>query len=53
MAKSALRAGERASRDGALDEAERLYVEELMDTADALEGLRSFLEKRRPAWTHS
>jgi cyclohexa-1,5-dienecarbonyl-CoA hydratase len=53
VAKSALRAGERAYRDAALDEAERLYVEELMDTADALEGLQSFLEKRRPAWTHS
>ena len=29
---------------------ERVYLEELMKTPDALEGLRSFLEKRAPAW---
>jgi cyclohexa-1,5-dienecarbonyl-CoA hydratase len=30
----------------------RVYRNELMTTADADEGLRSFLEKRRPVWTH-
>ena len=28
----------------------RIYLEELMNTEDALEGLNSFLEKRRPVW---
>ena len=30
----------------------RVYRDELMTTADAEEGLRSFLEKRKPVWTH-
>ena len=30
----------------------RVYRDELMTTADAGEGLRSFLEKRKPAWSH-
>jgi cyclohexa-1,5-dienecarbonyl-CoA hydratase len=29
-----------------------LYVDELMRTEDAHEGLRAFLEKRKPQWTH-
>ena len=29
-----------------------LYMDELMETRDAHEGLRAFVEKRRPAWTH-
>lgn len=36
----------------ALQEAERIYAEELMRTADAHEGLQAFLEKRRPVWQH-
>lgn len=28
------------------------YMDELMETADAHEGLRAFLEKRPPAWRH-
>lgn len=35
---------------GKLDVVERLYIEELMDTRDALEGLTAFLEKRPPVW---
>jgi cyclohexa-1,5-dienecarbonyl-CoA hydratase len=31
-------------------EAERFYVERLMHTPDAIEGLRAFLEKREPQW---
>jgi enoyl-CoA hydratase/carnithine racemase len=34
-----------------LDALERLYLDELMQSADALEGLRAFLEKREPRWT--
>ena len=30
----------------------RTYRDELMTTADADEGLRSFLEKRKPVWSH-
>jgi cyclohexa-1,5-dienecarbonyl-CoA hydratase len=35
-----------------LAEVERLYLEGLMKTHDASEGLRAFLEKRRPHWEH-
>lgn len=33
-----------------LEEAERVYLSELMRTHDAPEGIRAFLEKRRPVW---
>ncbi len=33
-----------------LAEVERLYLEGLMSTRDAEEGLRAFLERRRPSW---
>jgi cyclohexa-1,5-dienecarbonyl-CoA hydratase len=36
--------------DGDLDALERLYLDELMATSDANEGLRAFLEKRPPSW---
>jgi cyclohexa-1,5-dienecarbonyl-CoA hydratase len=36
----------------ALNEAERLFLGELMSTTDAVEGLRAFLEKRPPHWSH-
>lgn len=32
--------------------ADKLYMEELMATADANEGLNAFLEKRKPEWRH-
>ncbi|HUH13686.1 MAG TPA: enoyl-CoA hydratase/isomerase family protein [Longimicrobiales bacterium] len=32
--------------------AEKLFLGELMKTADATEGLQAFLAKRAPAWTH-
>ena len=31
---------------------EALYLDELMNTTDAVEGLKAFLEKRRPVWDH-
>lgn len=35
-----------------LEVVERQYLEELMATADAVEGITAFLEKRTPRWTH-
>jgi cyclohexa-1,5-dienecarbonyl-CoA hydratase len=52
VAKRVLRAGETAAREVAFVTAERLYLDDLMGTADAIEGLTSFLEKRSPVWTH-
>jgi cyclohexa-1,5-dienecarbonyl-CoA hydratase len=54
---SSLRLAVRAVRQGFADrfradlaEVERLYMNELMSTADAQEGLQSFVEKRKPEW---
>ena len=38
----------RVNRD--LPALESLYLDELMDTYDAVEGLNAFLEKRDPNW---
>ncbi len=51
VTKRALRAGTRAL-DGAVEEVTRIYLDELMATEDAIEGLTSFLEKRVPEWRH-
>lgn len=48
-AKRALWLGTRAWT-GPLLEMERLYLEELMATEDAREGMQAFLEKRKPVW---
>jgi cyclohexa-1,5-dienecarbonyl-CoA hydratase len=40
------------SFDLALKKAEDLYLNELMKTEDANEGLQSFMEKRKPKWRH-
>ncbi len=37
--------------DKGLARAEKIYLEELMRTADAEEGIRAFMEKREPKWT--
>ncbi|MFQ5876352.1 MAG: cyclohexa-1,5-dienecarbonyl-CoA hydratase [Acidobacteriota bacterium] len=54
---SSLRLAVRAVRRGfeerfrhELAEVERLYLEDLMSTDDAVEGLRAFLDKRPPVW---
>lgn len=49
-AKRALRAGAGAPALGALETVERIYLDELMTTDDAAEGLNAFLEKRKPVW---
>lgn len=36
-----------------LDRLERMYVTELMDTHDAVEGIEAFLQKRPPEWRNS
>jgi cyclohexa-1,5-dienecarbonyl-CoA hydratase len=36
--------------DKGLARAEKIYLEELMKTADAAEGIRAFIEKREPKW---
>ena len=38
--------------DDALAEQENIYLNELMKTADANEGIKAFMEKRKPVWRH-
>jgi cyclohexa-1,5-dienecarbonyl-CoA hydratase len=52
-AAAAARAGLRAQVRTVLPEVERLYLEDLMRTHDAVEGINAFLEKRTPAWKDS
>jgi len=41
---------ERRDWEPTLREIERIYLDELMELEDAAEGLRAFLEKRKPRW---
>lgn len=55
LSAAALRLAKRALRlDGwrSLPVVEKLYLEELMITADAAEGVAAFIEKRAPVWRH-
>jgi cyclohexa-1,5-dienecarbonyl-CoA hydratase len=49
--KKAFRLAQSADFDDRLAAVERLYLEELMKTTDANEGLNAFVEKRKPAWS--
>ncbi len=49
--KRAFRLAQSADFDERLASVERLYLEELMKTSDANEGLAAFMEKRKPAWS--
>lgn len=51
IAKKASYAWDSMHFDKGLARAERIYLEELMQTADAQEGIRAFMEKREPLWT--
>jgi cyclohexa-1,5-dienecarbonyl-CoA hydratase len=53
FAKKAFRIAQSADFDERLAAVERLYVEELMKTDDAVEGLNAFIEKRKPQWRNS
>jgi cyclohexa-1,5-dienecarbonyl-CoA hydratase len=49
-AKKAFYAWDSIHLDKGLARAEKIYLEELMQTEDAKEGIRAWLEKRRPEW---
>ena len=51
LAKRALRGLGAGARHEALRQAGEVYLQELMETEDAVEGLRAFTEKRQPAWS--
>jgi cyclohexa-1,5-dienecarbonyl-CoA hydratase len=50
--KKAMRAAAGLPFNKALEDVETIYLKELMPTADANEGLNSFLQKRPPVWQH-
>jgi cyclohexa-1,5-dienecarbonyl-CoA hydratase len=51
VTKKALYAWDAMHFDKGLARAEKIYLEDLMKTADAQQGIRAFLEKREPNWT--
>jgi cyclohexa-1,5-dienecarbonyl-CoA hydratase len=50
MAKKAFYAWDAIHLDKGLARAEKIYVDELMATEDAREGIQAFIEKRQPVW---
>lgn len=50
MAKKAFYAWDAIHLDKGLARAEKIYVEELMASEDAKEGIQAFIEKRQPKW---
>jgi cyclohexa-1,5-dienecarbonyl-CoA hydratase len=50
--RKAIRRGAIGPMDDALRAVEEMYLNDLMRTEDASEGLESFLEKRPPVWRH-
>jgi cyclohexa-1,5-dienecarbonyl-CoA hydratase len=51
IAKKASYAWDSMHFDKGLARAERIYFDDLMKTEDAHEGIRAFMEKRKPKWT--
>ncbi len=50
LTKKALYAWDAMHFDKGLARAEKIYLDELMSTNDAAEGINAFLEKRKPVW---
>ena len=50
FAREAIDLGRGRSLDSALKDVETLYLNELMKTHDATEGVNAFMEKRKPEW---
>ena len=50
LAKKASYAWDSMHFDKGLARAEKIYLDELMKTVDAQEGIRAFMEKRQPKW---
>jgi cyclohexa-1,5-dienecarbonyl-CoA hydratase len=50
MTKRAVDAGLESPCAGAIEKAEQIYMDEMMKTDDASEGLKAFMEKRAPVW---
>jgi cyclohexa-1,5-dienecarbonyl-CoA hydratase len=51
-AKRAIDMGRGRSLDSVLSEVENMYLQELMKTHDAKEGISAFIEKRKPEWNN-
>jgi cyclohexa-1,5-dienecarbonyl-CoA hydratase len=52
FARQSLDLGRGRSIEDALSEQENIYLHELMKTQDANEGVKAFMEKRKPIWRH-
>ncbi|HKO97191.1 MAG TPA: enoyl-CoA hydratase-related protein [Pyrinomonadaceae bacterium] len=50
MTKRAIDMGRERSLDSTLKQVEDMYLQELMKTHDATEGINAFMEKRKPVW---
>ena len=50
FARRAMDLGRGRTLDEALSEQENIYLHELMKTTDANEGIKAFMEKRKPVW---
>jgi enoyl-CoA hydratase/carnithine racemase len=50
LAKKAFYAWDSIHFDKGLARAEQIYMDELMKTVDAQEGVAAFMERRRPKW---
>ncbi|RBW70111.1 enoyl-CoA hydratase/isomerase family protein [Bacillus taeanensis] len=53
LMKKAIRKSMTSSFSSAIGEVEQIYLQDLVRTNDAQEGLHSFLEKREPVWKNS
>jgi len=50
LTKKAIYAWDSVHFDKGLARAEKIYLDELMQTEDAHEGIQAFMEKRQPKW---